>query len=331
MSSPPAPSVTVIIPALAAAGNVAEAVQSALSQPEVTEVVVAAADEGTRRAALAVDDGRLRVVDNPDGSTPAALNRALAASSGEVVVRCDAHARLPRGYVARALETLERTGAVNVGGRQVPVGTTPFQRAVAAAMISPLGAGDARYRIGGKPGPVDTVYLGVFRRQALDAVGGYDETLDRNQDYELNWRLRQAGGIVWFDPELAVEYRPRGGLESLGRQYFQYGLWKRMVLRRHPGSLQARQLAAPVLVAGLAASVVAAPFSVPAALALPALYGTVTVAAGLFDASRHRDPALLLVPLALWTMHVAWGCGFINGLLTGRRRGPRLLARRSWP
>ena len=124
-------------------------------------------------------------------------------------MRLDAHVSLPPDYVARAVETLERTGAANVGGRQVPVGRSFFQRAVALAMTTPLGSGGARYRHRGAEGAADTVYLGVFRRDALDRVGGYDATMIRNEDYELNWRLRQNGHVVWFDPALHAVYRPR--------------------------------------------------------------------------------------------------------------------------
>lgn len=321
-SSPePSPTVSVIVPARNAAPHLAEAVQAALDQKDVAEVIVATADAESRRAADAIDDDRVVVVDNPKGSTPAGLNRALEEARGDVIVRCDAHARLSPGYVERALATLQTTSAVNVGGRQVPVGETLFERAVALAMVSPLGAGDARYRIGGEPGPVDTVYLGVFPRAALEAAGGFDENLERNQDYELNWRLRRGGGVVWFDPALGVEYRPRGSVVGLWRQYFDYGYWKRVVLARHPKSLRWRQLAAPALVVGLVGSALAAPTGWRGAAILPGTYLAATITAGLIDGARWRDPAALVEPPALWTMHLAWGSGFIAGLLSGRRRG----------
>lgn len=316
---PSSPSVSVIIPAREAASSVAAAVESALRQDLVAEVVVAAGDPATRAAVERVADRRVSVVGNPEGTTPAALNRALRHSSGDIIVRCDAHSTLPPGYVARAVELLESTGAANVGGRQVPQGVEPFERAVAMAMVSPLGAGDARYRVGGRPGPTDTVYLGVFRRGELEAVGGFDETLERNQDYELNWRLRQKGGVVWFDPQLAVQYRPRSTARSLWRQYFDYGYWKRIVLRRHPDSLRWRQLAAPSLVVGLAASAVVALLDWKKGAALPAVYVATTAGAGVYDLVRRRDAAALLEPVALWVMHLAWGSGFIAGLLSGRR------------
>ncbi|MDX1469799.1 MAG: glycosyltransferase family 2 protein, partial [Acidimicrobiia bacterium] len=216
------PTVSVIIPARDAAETLPKTLRAINKQgyPDVVEVIVAAADAETAR--VAAEEGA-RVVDNPFATTPAGLNLAIRASSGEVVVRCDAHAVLPPDYVSRAVETMARTGAENVGGMQVPVGTTPWEKAIAAAMSSPLGAGDARYRIGGKEGPAETVYLGVFRRETLERLGGFDERFLRAQDYELNHRIIGSGGLVWFDPELRVEYRPRGSLGSLARQYFQYG------------------------------------------------------------------------------------------------------------
>jgi hypothetical protein len=187
-----------------------------------------------------------------------------------------------------------------------------MQRAIAAAMSSPFGVGDARFHMGGTPGPVDTVYLGVFLREAIEAAGLFDEALARNQDYELNHRLRAAGGTVFFDPELVVEYRPRPGLGPLWKQYFDYGRWKRVVVGMHPESLRGRQLVAPALVLSLGASGAAALLGRPrAALVIPAVYGAATLAATAVDVIRRRDAAMLLLPAVYPTMHLAWGTGFL--------------------
>lgn len=308
--------VSVVVPARNAAATLPVAVESALSQrcPWPLEVVVAVgpSEDDTRVVAdrLAADD-RVRVVDNPDGTTPAALNRAIGASHGEVVVRLDAHAVLPDGYVATAVRALDQTGAGNVGGRQVPTADAGFARAVAAAMGSLLGSGGATYRSGTRPGPVDTVYLGVFRRQALDEVGGFDEHLVRNQDYELNHRLRTAGWEVWFEPTLAVTYRPRGSLRALASQYHDYGRFKRHVVRMHPSSVRARQLAPVLMVGGVVASLgvgaVAGWWWLPA-LAVAGYVALLLVGGALADLSRT-------VPVAgaLATMHWAWAIGFLRG------------------
>ena len=150
------------------------------------------------RLAAASDD--LIVVANPSGRTPSALNAAIRAGSAPVVVRVDGHSELSAGYIRRAVEILRETGAANVGGIQRPEPTTPFEQAVADATTSLLGTGGASYRVGSTAGAVDTVYLGVFDRAAIEPVGLFDEPLIRNQDYELNIRLRKAGGTVWFDP-----------------------------------------------------------------------------------------------------------------------------------
>ena len=310
------PDVSVVLPVRDGAATLASAVASVLAQEfagslEVCIAVAPSAD-GTRELAdgLAAADPRVSVVDNPAGATPAGLNAAIRATAAPVVVRVDGHAELPPGYVARAVETLERTGAVNVGGIQDPRGATPMEVAVGRAMASGFGAGDARYRRGGSEGPVDTVYLGVFRRDALEAVGLFDESLVRNQDYELNWRLREAGGTVWFDPALRVAYRPRGTVTALARQFLGYGRWKRMVLRRHPRSLRWRQLAAPMATLGVAVGLVGSLWWVPA-LVLPAGYLATVAAASLVVGDRPGTVARLF--LAFPTMHLAWGTGFLLG------------------
>ncbi|MEX1178956.1 MAG: glycosyltransferase family 2 protein [Nitriliruptor sp.] len=324
---PPLPDdarVSVVVPALAAAGVVERAIEAALAQGDlVAEVVVAAGDEATRDAAQRSEDARVRVIGNPSGRTPDALNAAIAASTHPVVVRVDAQSILPPGYVARAVATLRRTGAGNVGGLQVPTADAGFGRAVAAAMRSPVGSGGAAYRGGSEPGPADTVYLGVFRREALVAVGGYDPRFTRNQDAELNERLRRAGHTVWFDPELAVTYAPRSSPRSLASQYLQYGRWRRLTARVHPGSLRARQLAPPALVlAGTGVTVIAA---VTRAWWLPAV-GAGAYAAAVAAAVRAEAgdaPTTARATAAVAIMHAAWGIGFLVGPPRGVSGGPR--------
>jgi glycosyltransferase involved in cell wall biosynthesis len=322
--------VSCVIPVRNERHAIAAAVRSCLEQryDGAIEVIVAdgMSSDGTREviAQLAAADPRVRMVDNPARVTPAALNAAIAASSGEVVVRCDAHAVLPPGYVATAVATLERTGAANVGGIQHAVGDDVTSRAIAMAMTSPIGVGDARFRRGGDARPVDTVYLGVFRRDAVDAVGGFDETLVRNQDYELNYRLRTSGGIVWFDPDLVVDYRPRGSLGSLWRQYLEYGKGKRVMLRLHPRSLRWRQLAPPLLVVGLGGSVAAAALGAGwVAAVVPVAYGLALTGGAVVELTRGGGVAALLIPAAVATMHVAWGGGFLMETARGLTRQGR--------
>jgi succinoglycan biosynthesis protein ExoA len=310
---PEHPRISVVVPAKGAAGVVERAIASAAAQDGVDEIVIAAGDDATRQVVEGIGDPRLRVVDNPTGRTPDALNAAIEASTGEVIVRLDAQAELPRGYVARAVDTLRRTGAANVGGMQVPTADRGFAAAVAAAMRSPAGAGGATYRVGGDEGPVDTVYLGVFRREALTAVGGFDPAFARNQDAELNLRLQRAGFQVWFDPKLTVAYTPRDRVGALASQYLQYGRWRRLTARTHAGSLAPRQLAAPALVLGfLALAALGATTGLWFVLGLAvALY-----LAALIIAAAAAVPVLRRVPatvVAFATMHLSWGVGFLLG------------------
>jgi len=315
-STPEVPDVAVVIPVRNGEATLADAVASVLAQEldGTLEVCIAVgpSNDRTRGVAdgLADADRRVSVVDNPAGVTPAGLNAAIRATSAPVVARVDGHAVLPAGYLARAVAVLDRTGAVNVGGVQEPCGRTPFEEAVGRAMASRFGSGDARFHHGGPEGAVDTVYLGVFQRTALEAVGLFDEALVRNQDYELNWRLREAGGTVWFDPDLRVSYRPRGTLGALARQFFEYGQWKRVVVGRHPRSLRWRQVVPPVATLGVAVGLVAGVWW-PPALVIPAAYLAAVVSASL---AAGRRPATMLRLLAVYpTLHLSWGVGFLAG------------------
>ena len=321
-----APPVSVVIPALNAQATLLATLESVFAQDYtgVVEVIVAvgAPDPGETAELVRKRFPDVTLVPNPDQTTPSALNRAIKAAKHEIIVRCDAHAVLPRHYISRAVATMVRTGAANVGGRQNPVGATAFGRAVALATSTPLGVGDARYRLDGAEGPADTVYLGTFRRDPLEAIGGFDNAFLRNQDYELNWRLREAGETVWFDPGLVVDYRPRDTFGALARQYFDYGVWKWAMLAKHPRSWRLRQLAAPALVLGLACSAllgtaagVAGPAVGPALLALatvcPVGYILLVLVGSSVVGVHRRCTAAVLMPLALVTMHVAWGVGFL--------------------
>ncbi len=313
------PAVTAVMPARNEELTISAAIGSLLNQDYEgsLDVVVAVAPSTDRTMEIAADlaktTGRITVVENPAGATPAGLNTAIAAATGEMIVRCDAHAEIPDGYVTSAVELLQTTGAVNVGGVQNAIGDGPMQRAIAAAMSNPFGVGDARFHMGGAAGFVDTVYLGVFRRDALEAVGGFDESLIRNQDYELNYRLREAGGGVYFDPSLKVNYQPRASIGGLWKQYFGYGQWKRVVIRRHPRSARWRQLVAPAFIVGLGLSGLAgATGHRRLAMVVPGIYGVATIAATTAETAKRRDTAVLLLPIVFPTMHLAWGLGFLT-------------------
>jgi glycosyltransferase involved in cell wall biosynthesis len=311
----PHPSISVILPALNEEAHLEDAVHSILSQDYQgkIEVILAVGPSHDRTLEIAQSisrrDSRVVLVENPSGRTAAGLNLALNKSQSPVVVRVDGHAQIPNDYLRLIVEILNKTGAVNVGGVMAAVGTTPFERAVAGAMRSPLGVGASRFHTGGEAGVVDTVYLGAFRREALVAIGGFDERFTRAQDWELNFRLREKGGIVYFDPRLHVTYRPRSTVRALAKQYFEYGRWRRVVSRRHSGTINYRYLAPPFALVGFSLSVIAG-FFLPI-LFIPAwIYLLFVLAASVRIASSIREYFLLLAVIP--TMHFAWGAGFIS-------------------
>lgn len=313
----PLPKVSVIMPVLDEERHLGAAVRQVLDQdwPGELEVILALGPsrDGTQAVAdaLAASDPRVTVVPNPSGRTPDALNAAIAGSTGEVVVRVDGHAEIPPDYVSRAVAALETTGADNVGGTMDAQGVTPFERAVACAMRSPLGVGSSRFHTGGDAGAVDTVYLGAFRRAALDRVGGYDSRFTRAQDWELNHRIRATGGTVWFTPDLRVTYRPRATVRALARQYFQYGQWRRAVVRTHPGTVNSRYLAAPAMVTGTTLATAVGLVWKPA-LAVPVGYALAVAVGGAVITRGEPVATRLLAGPVLATMHWCWGLGFLS-------------------
>ena len=311
----PHPSISVILPVLNEETHLEEAVHSILSQDYQgkIEVILAVGPSRDRTLEIAQSisrrDSRVVLVDNPTGRTAAGLNIALNKSQSPVVVRVDGHAHIPNDYITLIVEILNKTGAVNVGGVMAAVGTTPFERAVAGAMRSPLGVGASRFHTGGEAGIVDTVYLGAFRREALVAIGGFDERFTRAQDWELNFRLRENGGVVYFDPRLHVTYRPRSTVQALAKQYFEYGRWRRVVSRRHSGTINYRYLAPPFALVGFTLSLIAG-FFLPILFIPAAIYLLFVLAASVRIASSIREYFLLLTVIP--TMHFAWGAGFIS-------------------
>ena len=320
--------VTVVIPARNCAAELpgcldAVSAQTYQGELDVLVAVAPSSDDTGHAAAAAGCTWPLQVIENPAGTTSAGLNLAIGAAAGEVIVRVDAQARLPADYVERAVATLERTGAANVGGVQLPVGRGELSRIIAAALSSSFGGGPAVFRHGSSEGPVDTVYLGVFDAAALKSVGGFDESLERNQDYELNWRLRQQGHVVWLDPALVVEYQPRSSWAGLSRQYFDYGAWKRVVIGRHPRSTQPRQLAAPALVAGLVLSAVELLRGrLRGALAPAAYLAACALAAARLRSSLPTAGDRLRAAAAFAVMHLSWGAGFFFGRRAGNQSQP---------
>src|SRR5689334_13880699 len=330
------PPVSVVMPVLNEERHLEEAVGRVLDQnyPGELEVVLAIgpSKDRTQEIAdrLAGEDQRISIVENPTGKTPAALNVGIAHARHDILVRVDGHGALTDGYITRAVEVLDESGADNVGGVMAAEGRTPTEMAVACAYRSRLGLGASTFHQGGKAGPADTVYLGVFRRAALERVGGFDETMHRAQDWELNYRIRKTGGLIWFSPGLSVTYRARSSLSAGAKQFFHTGQWRREVIRRHAETARTRYLAPPVAVIGIALGTILGIIGLITGNAwldlgflAPLGYGLLLLAGSAVEGRYLPWKALAWMPLVCATMHVSWGLGFIIGLQE-RPAGPAL-------
>jgi glycosyltransferase involved in cell wall biosynthesis len=329
--------VSFVMPVLNEVRYLERAVRTVLEQdvPGPTELVLALgpSSDGTTDIArrLAAEDPRIVLVDNPAADIPAGLNLAIRRSTLPTIVRVDAHSELAPGYTRRALATLARVRAANVGGVMRADGRAPFQRAVARAYNSPIGLGGGAYHGGTKEGPAESAYLGVMRRSVLEEVGLFDESVRRGEDWELNLRIRQAGYRVWFDPTLSVTYWPRESWSRLAGQFRATGAWRGELVRRYGRRNSLRFFAPPLLVAAVVVAAVVGVLQATRVLAgaaawvasivyLPAIaYALLVsaVAAGRGGGTGWRDKLWTLAVLP--TMHLSWGAGFITGLVTGAK------------
>ena len=274
----------------------------------------------------------IRLIDNPGGIAPTALNAGIRTARGEIIVRMDAHALYPPEYLTQLVDALEETGADNVGGCLVtlPADPSPVARAIARALGHPLGVGNSHFRIGSRARRwVDTVPFGCFRRDVFDRVGMFDEELVRNQDDEFNFRLIRQGGRVLLDPAIVAYYYARSSFRQLGRMYYQYGYFKPLVARKVGRVMTGRQLVPPAFVASVTttgAVALAEPVAtVPLAIVLALYAGTVVGSAALGVRGTGVRVALALVA-AFVTLHASYGFGYLRGLLAlgigGRRQPP---------
>jgi len=270
----------------------------------------------------------LEVIENPAGWVSPGLNACIGRASGDLIVRLDCHSRYPPHYLRRCAELAEQTGAWNVGGRVEPRGETPMERAVACAMDSPFG-GIGWTRLGGaEPVEIDTVTFGAFRPVAFSAAGLFDEEMVRNQDDELNLRIREAGGRIVLDPTLVVSYRPRGSLARVWRQYYEYGLWKVRVMLKHRAILSMRSMAPLAFLLLILLLAIAAPFSALALALLVAVLALYLLGALVFALRgvRARGEPLSLAPRVMSVFpafHFSYGVGMARGWLAAAAAGLR--------
>lgn len=263
----------------------------------------------------------IRVVDNRRRVIPSGLNRAIEAANGRYLLRMDAHSIPYRDYIRKCVDGLEQGLGDNVGGiwKIFPGDSTWIAKAIAIAVAHPLGAGDARYRIGGSAQEVDTVPFGAFRRETIDHIGKYDENLLSNEDYELNARLKKSGGKVWLDPSIQTTYFSRSNLRDLSKQYWRYGYWKVQMLRKHPTTWRLRQIIPPLFVLSILILGCLSIFNDLARLLLILIVIPYTVAIfiiGFQMSLRHNNPSFIIgVPIATATIHISWGLAFLWGLV----------------
>lgn len=329
------PGVTYVMPVLNEEANLAAAVTAVLNQdyPGDKQLVVAIGPctDSTPQVAASIRDPRLTVVDNPSGDTPTGLNLAITHARHPVIIRVDAHSHLSTTYTRAAVATLRHTGAANCGGLMFARGKRPFQKAVARAYMSRLGLGGPAYHSGDAAGEAESAYLGAFRAQVFATLGGFDPTLSRGQDWELNLRIREAGGKVWFTPDMEVTYWPRTTWTKLAQQFFATGVWRAEIVRRHRFKNGVRYFVPPVLVAGLGAAAAVGVLDLTGVTrrwssffrrGLRLVYVPVSlyVAAIGADALRQKDADVTeraWYATVLPTMHISWGAGFLRGLVTG--------------
>ncbi len=328
---PGVPAISVIVPILDEEAHLEEALTLMRGQEVPGGLEILAIDGGSRDgtpeilAAVAAEDPRVRVLENPERYIPQALNIGLRAARGEYVARMDAHTWYPPDYLARGIERLQRGDVAWVSGPQLAEGHGTWSRRVALAMTTPLGIGGASFRRATAEVEVDSGFTGVWRRQTLLEQDGWDEDWLINEDAELAARVRAAGGRIVCVPEMAARYVPRDSLKALARQYWRYGQYRAKTVGRHPNAMRRSHVLPPGLVATLAIGSLPGPqrrVARAVALAWLAALG----ATGARVASRGAEPVdAAAVPVVLATMQVAWGAGFIVGCA---RFGPPVAALR---
>lgn len=324
--STPAPFVSVMLPIRNEARRIDAALASVLSQDypaDRMEVIVidGISDDGTRERveAAAARDARVRLIDNPRRIVPTGMNLATARARGAVLIRVDGHCEIERDYVRRCVEHLLRDGVDGVGGPVTTIGETPLSEVIALAMSSRFGVGDSSFRtVTDRTMLADTVPFPAYTREIIARVGPYDEELVRNQDDDYNYRLRKLGAKVLLAADVRSRYYSRGTIRRLWRQYFQYGFWKVRVMQKHPLQMRPRQFVPPAFVAALLGSALLAIFSVAGAWLLGLVAGAYALANFAASARVARGKGmrtLLILPIVFATLHVAYGLGFLVGLL----------------
>jgi glycosyltransferase involved in cell wall biosynthesis len=268
----------------------------------------------------------IRIIDNPEKTIPSALNRAIEASRGEFIVRMDAHSRPHPDYILRSVELLQAEIADNVGGvwKIRPGTSTWVAKSIAEAAAHKLGVGDALYRYSTEAAYVDTVPFGAYRRDLFERIGKFDETLLTNEDYELNTRIQKLGGKVYLDPRIQCEYFARPTFQLLSQQYWRYGYWKYKMLKKYPRTIKLRQLLPPLFVLSLFVLSIFTVWFKPFGWLLAAeilIYLLTLCLASIQVARKGKEIRYIFgIPLAIATMHLSWGSGFLLSMIQDNSR-----------
>lgn len=318
------PKVTVVIPVLNEAAAIRPSLSAVLAQDYPTDCLeILVVDGGSTDGTIALVQSMIqnrpgaRLLNNPQRIRATALNVGIRAAQGDIVAFVDGHSLIAPDYIRECVRYLVENKAENAGGGMRPVSATYVGQAVALATSSPFGIGDSKFHYSNQEQYVDTVYLGTFWRKTFDQIGLYNETLQINADYELNYRLRKAGGRILLSPTIRSTYIPRASLSALWRQYFKYGRWKVRTLQKHPESLRWRQAVPPLFVGVFISSFIGAFFFT----ALRRLFGLIAgcyllanFVASTIGAKRGGWRYGPVLPLIFSTIHFAWGLGFWMGL-----------------
>jgi succinoglycan biosynthesis protein ExoA len=322
--------VTVVVPARNEERTIEACLSSVLGQSEGRLQVIVVDGASTDRTAaivetIAASDPRIEPIRYGAASIPGSLNAALRAADGRWLVRVDAHSTVPPDYVREAVALLETGRWGGVGGRKDAVATTTTGRAIATALGSRFGVGNSIYHHGTRPQEVDHLPFGAYATETLRRLGGWDERLRTNEDFELDRRVRTTVDPLLFDPRLRIAWRCRESIGELFRQYVRYGRGKADVAILHPASVRPRHLAPPILVLSLAGAAIASPAAPTVAIALVGAYAVALAVAAAVDGRDLRGVAAkAALPAAFAAMHVGWGIGFLKGLAAAAfGRGPR--------
>ena len=330
--------VSIVIPCFNEESTITELLTAIYAQSyprELLEVIIAdgMSTDGTRQRIKKFSDENgdlnVRVVDNSTGTIPAALNIAIKDSLAGIIVRLDAHSAPYPDYVEKCVEDLQSGRGDNVGGvwEILPGDESWLAESIAVAAAHPLAVGDAKYRYTKSSGEVDTVPFGSFRKDLVEEIGYFDETLLANEDYEFNVRVKQQGKVVWLNPEIRSRYYARRDITELARQYWRYGRWKVEMLRRYPSTIRWRQALPPVFVLSFILLGIAAIWSDIAQMILGievVLYGLVLLVMGTLMATMKKKTSMILgFPLAVATMHIAWGSAFLWSLVGLKKPQPQ--------